>query len=99
MITSLRQVLTKLTLKVLFLLDSNYQRPTQILTTPSGALEQMMEIVDKYNKDLINKPTVPTDTIEVINYRAGAKMYREQLLKAIDDNSKAHITAGLKRRA
>lgn len=97
MITSLRQILTKLTLKVLFLLDENYQRPTQVLTTPSGALEHLMDVVDKFNRDLINKPTVPTDTIELINYRAGAKMYREQLLKAIDDNSKAHLTAGLKR--
>lgn len=97
MITSLKQVLTKLTLKVLFLLDSNYQRPQQILTTPSQAIEMLMDTVDKFNRDLINKPTVPTDSIEVINYRAGAKMYREQLLKAINDNSKAHITAGLNR--
>lgn len=89
--------MTKVVIKLLYLLDENYQRPTVILTTPSGGIEQLMQEVDKRNGDLINKNTVPTDSIELINYRSGAKMYRDQLLKAINDNSKQSITAGLKR--
>lgn len=97
MITSLKHLMTKMLLKAVYFLDKNYQRPTVILTTPSNGIEQLMAQVDRVHGDLINRPTVPTDSLALIQYRAGAKTYREQLLKAINDNSKESITAGLKR--
>jgi hypothetical protein len=55
----------------------------------------MLAVDKKFGRSWAITP-VPTDTIETIMYRAGAKTYREQVLKEIHANSQAATPAGLR---
>lgn len=57
--------------------------PVHIVTTPPQALEHLVASIDKKFGQGWDKTPTPSDSIETIMFRAGAKMYREQLLKEI----------------
>lgn len=96
MLTRLKTLLTRLTLKALLKLDPSYSRPVAMTVTPAYALEHTMQAVDKKFGRSWDSTPVPTDSIETILYRAGAKTYREQVLKEIHANSQAATPAGLR---
>lgn len=62
--------------------------------TPSYALEITMLDVDKKFGSAWDNPTVPTDSMETLMFRAGAKGYRTQMLKEIHAQSQASSHAG-----
>lgn len=78
-------------------INPEYNRPV-LVVTPSAALTILAESTDKRFGSALNKPTVPTDTIEVLQYRAGALAYRNLLLKEIHASGDKGITAGLSER-
>ncbi len=96
LMTILKQKLTQLALKVLIKLEPNYERPVLMHVTPPNALQYLVQSIDKKFGSAWDKTPVPTDDIETIMYRSGAKSYREQLLKEIHATSQANFPQGLR---
>ena len=94
MLITLKKNLTKALLKLLHLLEPSYFVRPVIHTNPPNALLHLVNTVDKNLGSPWEKNTVPSDPIELIMFRAGAKGYRDQLLRELHASSPASVPKG-----
>lgn len=87
MLKTLRTYLAKLTKTLLIKLDPTYEQAVQIHTTPPNALTHLVASIDRKYGNQWDANTLPSDTMETVMYRAGAKGYRMQLMKELHATS------------
>lgn len=87
--------LKSLALRVLLWCDPEYSTPVRIITSPQDAVQRYLDATDKLVRELILTEPTPADSLAIIQYRAGAKRYRQLIMNELskDANPKTQTTS------